>query len=154
MYEDYSGLGASLEASSTSAADPAIIVAIMGVLWLLILVGYVYTAICWMMIAKRTNTENGWFAFIPILNMILMLQIAKRPLWWIILMLIPIVNLVATIIVYIDVLKVLKRPTWWVILQFIPIVNFVFLGIMAWGGKTKPVVGPTPPPAAPVQPMA
>jgi len=127
--------------------------AIFAVVWILILVGYIYSAIAYMAIAKRTNTPNGWFAFIPILNIILMLQIAKRPLWWIILFIIPIVNLVIGIILFLDILKALKRPGWWIIMMFLPIVNFVFLGLMAWGKNDAPVVSPTPP-TAPTQPMA
>ena len=129
-------------------------VAIFAAVWIFILAIYIYSAICYMAMAKRTNTPNGWFAFIPILNMILMLQIAKRPLWWIILMLIPIVNIVIAIIILLDILKVLKRPTWWVILMLIPIVNLVILGVMAWGKNDAPMVGATPPPVAPTQPMA
>lgn len=128
--------------------------AIFAGLWIFILAMYIYSAVCYMAMAKRTNTPNGWFAFIPILNIILMLQIAKRPLWWIILMLIPIVNLVIGIIVMVDVLKALKRPAWWVILMLIPIVNLVILGVMAWGKNSAPMVGTTPPPVAPTQPMA
>lgn len=135
--------------------DPGMLMAIMGIMWIVILATYIYSAICWMVVAKRTNTPNGWFAFIPVLNIILMLQIAKRPLWWLILMLIPFVNIVISIMVFVDILKVLKRPAWWVILMFVPIVNFVVMGIMAWGGATKSM--PTPPPAMPTppaQPMA
>jgi len=127
-------------------AEAGALMAVLGFMWLIVLVLYVYQALCWLYIAKRTNTPNGWFAFIPILNIILMLQIAKRPLWWIILYFIPIVNIVIAIMLIVDVLKVLKRPTWWVIMQFIPIVNLIFMGLMAWGknGSTasKPTVIP------------
>lgn len=130
-----------------------ILMAFMAVAWIFVLGIYIYSAICYMAMAKRTNTPNGWFAFIPILNVILMLQLAKRPLWWIILMLIPFVNIVIGIIVMVDILKALKRPAWWVILMMIPIVNLVILGLMAWGKNDAPVTGATPP-AAPAQPMA
>jgi hypothetical protein len=128
--------------------------ALFAAMWIFILAIYIYSAICYMAVAKRTNTPNGWFAFIPVLNMILMLQIAKRPLWWIILMILPIVNIVIAIIILVDILKVLRRPAWWVILMLIPIVNLVILGVMAWGKTDAPMVGTTPPPVAPTQPMA
>jgi len=51
---------------------------------LIIGVFYIYMAYTLMKIAQKTNTENAWFAWIPILNIILMLQIAKKPLWWIV----------------------------------------------------------------------
>lgn len=43
--------------------------------------------------------KPGWAAIIPIYNFIVMLEIAGKPLWWIILMFIPLVNLVIAIIV-------------------------------------------------------
>ena len=45
--------------------------------------------------------EPGWAAIIPIYNMVIILKIADKPVWWIILFFIPIVNLVMAIITYI-----------------------------------------------------
>ena len=65
------------------------------------LVFYVFTSYCLMVIAQKTgHGDNGWWGFIPILNVLLILQIAGKPLWWIILLLIPIVNLVIMILTY------------------------------------------------------
>ncbi|KKR54378.1 MAG: hypothetical protein UT91_C0017G0012 [Parcubacteria group bacterium GW2011_GWA2_40_23] len=133
MYEDAVNPDLYSSAVTVNGVGTGGLMAILGFMWLIVLVLYVYQALCWLYIAKRTNTPNGWFAFIPILNIIIMLQIAKRPLWWIILYFIPIVNIVIAIMILVDVVKVLKRPTWWVIMQFIPIVNLVFMGLMAWG---------------------
>ena len=65
----------------------------MGLFLVIILLFYAFVAYCWMQIANKTNTPNGWFAWVPILNIVLILQIAKKPVWWIILLLIPLVNL-------------------------------------------------------------
>ncbi|KKQ80164.1 MAG: hypothetical protein UT02_C0014G0014 [Parcubacteria group bacterium GW2011_GWC2_38_7] len=94
---------------------------------------YVYSALCWYYMAKRTKTTHKWFAFVPVLDNILMLKIAKQPLWWVILLFIPMVNIVVAVLVYLELLQVLKRPTWWIIMMFVPIANLVFLGLMAWG---------------------
>jgi len=59
---------------------------------------YVYTALALMTIATKTNTKDGWLAWIPIANIILMLNIAKKPIWWIILFLVPLVNIVMIIL--------------------------------------------------------
>jgi hypothetical protein len=94
---------------------------------------YVFIALVLMALAKRTKTPNGWLAWIPIANIFLILMIAKRPLWWFILMLIPLVNIVVAIIVWLDILKLRGKPWWWIILLIIPIVNLVALAILAWG---------------------
>ena len=49
--------------------------------------------------------KPGWAALIPIYNFIVILQIAGRPIWWIILMFIPIVNFVVEILVCLDVAR-------------------------------------------------
>lgn len=43
--------------------------------------------------------KPGWAAIVPIYNVIVMLEIAGKPLWWLVLMIIPVVNFVAAIIV-------------------------------------------------------
>src|SRR6266851_559821 len=61
---------------------------------------YVYMALALMTIATKTNTPNGWLAWIPIANLFLMLTIAQKPAWWFVLCLIPLVNIVIFIIVW------------------------------------------------------
>jgi len=43
--------------------------------------------------------EPGWASIIPIYNIIVLLKIVGKPWWWILLMLIPIVNFVISIII-------------------------------------------------------
>jgi hypothetical protein len=47
--------------------------------------------------------KPGWAAIVPIYNIIVALEIAGKPLWWIILMLIPIVNFFVWIVVCIAI---------------------------------------------------
>ena len=49
--------------------------------------------------------EPGWAALIPIYNMIVLLKIAGKPWWWLLLMFIPFVNFVILILVAIAVAK-------------------------------------------------
>ena len=97
-----------------------------------ILVMYVYHAMALQTIATKTSTENPWFAWIPILNIILMLNIAKKPIWWIILCLIPLVNIVVIIIVWMGIAEARNKPNWWGILMIVPPVNFIVPGYLAW----------------------
>jgi hypothetical protein len=47
------------------------------------LVFYVVTAYCLMVIAQKTGHEDkGWWAFIPILNLLLIIYIAGKEWWW------------------------------------------------------------------------
>jgi hypothetical protein len=57
----------------------------------------------WKVYAKAG--QPGWAAIIPIYNVYVLLKIAGRPGWWLLLFLIPLVNLAIAIIVGIDVAK-------------------------------------------------
>jgi len=93
---------------------------------------YIYSALALQTIAKKTGTENGWLAWIPIANIILMLTIAKKPLWWFILCFVPIVNLVILIIVWMAIAEARGKPNWWGILLIVPVVNLIVPGYLAW----------------------
>ena len=49
---------------------------------------YIYSAFALMAIAKKTNTEPAWLAWIPVANMVLVSRIAKMH-WWPVLLMIP-----------------------------------------------------------------
>ena len=58
---------------------------------------------CWKVFVKAG--KPGWAAIVPIYNFIVLLEIAGKPLWWIILLLIPVVNLIILILVGIAVAR-------------------------------------------------
>jgi hypothetical protein len=93
---------------------------------------YVYMALALQTIATKTGTENAWLAWIPIANLILMLTVAKKPLWWILLFFIPFVNIVMAILVWMAVAEARGKPNWWGILMIVPLVNFIVPGYLAW----------------------
>jgi hypothetical protein len=93
---------------------------------------YVYMALALQTIANKTKTENSWLAWIPIANLILMLNVAKKPVWWIVLFLIPIVNIVIAIMVWMAVAEARGKPSWWGILTIVPVANLIVPGVLAW----------------------
>ena len=97
-----------------------------------LLAGYIYMALALQTIADKTSTPNPWLAWIPIANAILMLQIAKKPLWWFLLFLIPVVNIVIAILVWMGIAEARQKPNWWGILMIVPIANLVVPGYLAW----------------------
>lgn len=96
------------------------------VFWLALLV--IFIASAWKVFAKAG--QPGWAAIIPIYNIIVLLQIVGRPVWWLLLMFIPLVNFVVAILIYIDLAKsfgqstgfaiglLLLAPVFWPILGF------------------------------------
>ena len=93
---------------------------------------YVYMALALQTIADKTKTENSWLAWIPIANIVLMLNVAKKPIWWIVLFFIPVVNIIFIIIVWMAMAEARGKPSWWGILMIVPVVNLITPGVLAW----------------------
>ena len=78
--------------------------------------------------------EEGWKSIIPIYNIVVILRIVGRETWWVILMLIPIVNIVVWIIVGVDLAKSFGRGTGFGVgLAFL---GFIFAPILGFGSDT------------------
>jgi hypothetical protein len=78
--------------------------------------------------------QPGWGIFIPIYNIYLLLMIAGKPGWWLILYLIPLVNIVIGILVAIDIAKNFGKDTAFGLgLVFL---GFIFYPILAFGSAT------------------
>jgi hypothetical protein len=73
--------------------------------------------------------KPGWAAIIPIYNLIVILEIVGKPIWWIILFLIPCVNIIIAILVYIDLAKCFGKGAGYGIgLALLPFIFFPLLG--------------------------
>jgi len=106
-----------------------------GLIMVFLIIGaaaYVYMSLALQTIADKTKTENSWLAWIPIANLVLMLNIAKKPMWWIILFFVPIVNIVIAIMVWMAVAEARGKPSWWGILTIVPVANLIVPGVLAW----------------------
>ncbi len=62
------------------------------------LVGYLLVAFALVGIFRKAD-EPVWQAFVPIWNTIVLIKVSGRPIWWIILFLIPVVNIVVAVLV-------------------------------------------------------
>jgi hypothetical protein len=93
--------------------------------------------------------KPGWAAIVPIYNVIILLEIVGRPLWWIILLIIPCVNIVINIIVCIDLAKSFGKDAGYGIgLALLSIIFFPILGF----GKAQYMGPSVAPPASMNQP--
>src|SRR5437660_3124017 len=73
--------------------------------------------------------QPGWAAIIPIVNLYFLCKVAGRPGWWLILMLIPFVNLIIFIILDIDIAKRFGKGVGFGIgLVLLPFIFFPILG--------------------------
>ncbi|WP_330272626.1 DUF5684 domain-containing protein [Lentzea sp. NBC_00516] len=97
---------------------------------------YLALAIFGVVVFWKTFTkagQPGWAAIIPIYNIYVLLKVAGRPGWWLVLLLIPIVNIVILAIVSIDVAKSFGKDT---VFGVVGLWLFSIIGyaILAFGG--------------------
>jgi len=96
-------------------------------LWLILAVFYLIVS--WRIFVKAG--KPGWGCLIPIYNIILMLEIVDRPLWWIVLYFIPFINVIAACVISIDLARAFGKDTVFGIgLIFL---SFIFMPILAFG---------------------
>lgn len=86
----------------------------------------------WMVFTKAS--QPGWACLIPILNFLVILKLVKRPMWWILLLLIPFVNFVTLIIIFVDLAKAFGKGVGFAI--GLIILGPIFYLILAFGSAT------------------
>jgi len=59
------------------------------ILWYAMILFHFFSAAMLFIIARRTSSRFAWLAFFPGANIFLMLRIANKPLWWALLLLLP-----------------------------------------------------------------
>ena len=75
----------------------------LGLLMVQLVVSLVVIAGNWKVYSKAG--KPGWACIIPVYNMVVLLEIVGRPIWWIVLLLIPCVNIVVLVILFVDLAK-------------------------------------------------
>lgn len=104
----------------------------------------IYLAVLVLMLASMWKVftkagKPGWAAIVPIYNTIVLLEIVGRPIWWIVLCLIPFVNIVVAIIVTNDLAKSFGKTVGWTVgLILLPVVFYPMLafGNAKYGGPS------------------
>ncbi len=104
-----------------------IVALVMMLIWLAIAVLIIVAF--WKVFTKAG--EPGWAAIVPIYNLIVLLKIAGKPLWWIVLCIIPLVNLIPGIMVPIAIAEKFGKGIGFAIgLILLP---FIFYPILGFG---------------------
>jgi hypothetical protein len=89
--------------------------------------------------------QPGWAAIVPIYNIIILMNIVGRPVWWVVLFCIPFVNFIAIIIIYIDLAKSFGKDIGFAIGMIF--LFFIFMPMLAFGDAKY--MGPSVAPPAP-----
>lgn len=126
-----------------------------GTLLVFVLIVYAIAVIPFWIIFRKAG-QPGWPSLIPVYNTFILLKVVGRSGWWLLLFLIPFVNLVILIIVYHDLSKSFGHGVGFTLgLIFL---GLIFLYILALGRSTYRgpagagggMVAPPPPPPPPM----
>ena len=98
---------------------------VFGIVWLVVVV--LLVASMWKVFTKAG--QPGWAAIVPIYNVIVLLQITGKPIWWIVLLLIPLVNFVILIMLAVALAASFGKSAGYGIgLAFLPFIFYPMLG--------------------------
>jgi hypothetical protein len=110
---------------------PILLMLVMVALYLAIALFFIIAA--WKIFTKAG--QPGWGILIPIYNVYLWIKIAGKPGWWVLLFLIPLVNVVIGIIVSLDVAKAFGKSTAWGVF-LLCLFSFIGIPILGYGKAT------------------
>jgi len=110
-----------------------------------ILAIYVYRSIAWMKIARKLKYKHPWMVWIPIINLVPVLQLGGFGWGWIFLMLIPILGWAALFVMFVislwRIFEKRKYPGWYSLSVITPkvgtILYLIAIGFLAWKDKKK-----------------
>jgi hypothetical protein len=107
---------------------------------------YVYTALAMQSIARKSGYPRPWFAWVPVLNIVQILELGNFHWAWVFLILgsaIPVVGTLATIalvvLTVISLWRVFEKAGYagaLSLLTLVPIARMIILGIVAWEKKS------------------
>ena len=91
-----------------------------------------YALVClpFMLIARKLHL-NGWMAWIPILQIFLLIRMAGKSLVWFLLFFLPVINLLAFLFAWMSIVRRLGQPRWFGYLMLVPGVNLLLLWYLA-----------------------
>jgi hypothetical protein len=117
-------------------------------LFVVVIIVVIVIASLWRIFTKAG--KPGWASIVPIYNVFVELDIIGRPWWWILLMLIPFVNIIVKFVIYYDLARSFGKGLGYMLgLVFLPI---IFFPMLAFGDATYQgpaakmgMMPPTPP---------
>ena len=98
----------------------------------LVLAFYIYAAICLSTIARKLSVAEAWWAWVPLLNALLIFKLSGKPLWWLLGLFVPILNIVVAVLVWMEIAKRRGKSPVHGILILLPGIGLISLGILAF----------------------
>ena len=116
------------DTGSTAASGDTAVNIIILLVGLVLYIALIVFAILTMWKMYRKAGKPGWAAVVPIYNYVVLLEIVGRPIWWILLTFVPIVNIYVALVVALDLAKSFGKSTAFGVGNFlVPIITYPIL---------------------------
>lgn len=106
---------------------------------------YLYISLCVYLIAKKVGEPTAWYAWVPIMNMVLICQMGETSPWWVIACFVPYVGGLVALVLMLNLPRALGIDDATRFLAVVPVVNLVYIGYLALRkeqlpGKPNPLI--------------
>jgi hypothetical protein len=112
-----------------------------GMLLFVIIVGivfYLFFAFCLYKIAQKLDVPYAWLAFVPLASLWTFVVCAGKPGWWILLFLVPIVNMFVGIYLWMCITENLGKNKWLGLLILVPFIGMFYPAWLAFSKTEAP----------------
>jgi hypothetical protein len=94
---------------------------------------YIFTSLALAKIGKELGYKNSWFAWIPLLNTIMLMQLGEKSAWWIL------VPFIGEIMMIIAIMRITEKRGYDKLLGLLVLTGigaYILLYLLAWSPKT------------------
>jgi len=106
-------------------------------LYAMALLAYAFSCYCYKRICQKAGQTPGALIWIPVVQFIPLLRVAQMADWMLILLLIPVVNVVAMLMLWARICTALKKSPWLAASLFVPVVNFILIPYLAFSRTAR-----------------
>ena len=93
---------------------------------------YVFFSYCLVTLAKKLGDARAWWGWVPVLQVFMMIRLAGLSYWWFLALLVPVVNIIVAIWIWIRIAQKRSKPGWVGALMIIPGLDLFVLAYLAF----------------------
>lgn len=92
---------------------------------------YVFICFPFMAIARKLDKKHPWLIWIPVVHLFYFTYLADKRILWTLLYLVPVVNMIVPIWLFVRILKSLRKSPWLAVPAMLPVVNIILFWYLA-----------------------
>ena len=98
----------------------------------IMLLFYLFHCYCCMLICHKTGNPRGFLVWVPVLQLFPLLRAAGMSGWWFLAYCVPVLNIVAQVLWWLNIAKARGQSVWFGVLLLLPIINLFAILYLAF----------------------